>query len=130
MTHRTDQPSTQTILVIEDEADIRELLRLALNESGYLVHTAHEGSRGLTIARQGDCALAIVDLFMPGKEGLETILALRREIPAMKLIAISGGSGDTDMLTAAKSFGADLTIYKPFDLDRLLCSVATLLQTR
>ncbi|MEQ1794717.1 MAG: response regulator [Nitrospira sp.] len=118
-----------TILVIDDEPDIRRLLQLALEDAGYLVRTAHEGGQGLAIAKQGDCTLAIVDLFMPGKEGLETILALRCAIPSMKLIAISGGSGDTDMLTVAKSFGADLTIHKPFDLDKLLRSVATLLET-
>lgn len=93
MTDRTDAPNTHRILVIDDDPDIRRLLRLALEDAGYDVREAQEGDDGLAIARQERCALAIVDLFMPGKEGLETILALRREMPQIKLIAMSGGSG-------------------------------------
>ena len=127
MTDRTEAPNTYRILVIADEPDIRRLLRLALEEAGYEVWEAQEGEDGLAIARQKECDLAIVDLFMPGKEGLETILALRRDMPQIKLIAMSGGSGHTDMLPAARSFGADQTIHKPYELDTLLTSIAALL---
>lgn len=127
MTDRTEAPNTYRILVIDDEPDIRRLLRLALEEAGYEVWEAQEGEDGLAIARQKECDLAIVDLFMPGKEGLETILALRRDMPQIKLIAMSGGSGHTDMLPAARSFGADQTIHKPYELDTLLTSIAALL---
>ncbi len=88
MTDRTEAPNTYRILVIDDEPDIRRLLRLALEEAGYEVWEAQEGEDGLAIARQKECDLAIVDLFMPGKEGLETILALRRDMPQIKLIAM------------------------------------------
>lgn len=125
---RADKTAPHTILVIDDEADIRGLLRLALEEAGYIVRESCEGEQGLAMAKQEPCALALVDLFMPGKEGLETILALRREVPAIKLIAMSGGSGHTDMLPVASSFGADRTIQKPFDLDTLLASIAALLE--
>jgi DNA-binding response OmpR family regulator len=127
MTDRTDALNTHRILVIDDDPDIRRLLRLALEDAGYDVREAQEGEAGLAIARQARCALAIVDLFMPGKEGLETILALRREMPQIKLIAMSGGSGQTDMLATAKAFGADQTIHKPYELDSLLTSIAGLL---
>lgn len=127
MTDRTDELNTRRILVIDDDPDIRRLLRLALEEAGYEVWEAQEGEDGLAIARQKECDLAIVDLFMPGKEGLETILALRRDMPQIKLIAMSGGSGYTDMLPAARSFGADQTIHKPYELDTLLTSIAALL---
>lgn len=125
---RADQATPPTILVIDDEADIRGLLRLALEEAGYLVREACEGEEGLAMAKRESCALAIVDLFMPGKEGLETILALRRELPAIKLIAISGGSGHPDLLDAAAAFGANRTIHKPFELDAVLTSIAALLE--
>jgi DNA-binding response OmpR family regulator len=127
MTDQTEAPNTHRILVIDDDPDIRRLLRLALEEAGYEVWEAQEGEDGLAIARQKECDLAIVDLFMPGKEGLETILALRRDMPQIKLIAMSGGSGHTDMLPAARSFGADQTIHKPYELDTLLTSIAALL---
>jgi DNA-binding response OmpR family regulator len=65
---------------------------------------------------------------MHGKEGPETALALRREMPMIKLIAMSVGSGPTDMLAVATSFGADRTIHKPYELDTLLTSIAALLQ--
>lgn len=125
---RADKAPPHTILVIDDEADIRRLLRLTLEEAGYIVRESCDGEQGLAMARREPCALALVDLFMPGKEGLETILALRREMPAIKLIAMSGGSGHTDMLPVASSFGADRTIQKPFDLDTLLASIAALIE--
>ncbi len=128
MADSTNIPPPHTILVIDDESDIRRLLRLALEEAGYIVRESCEGEQGLAIAKQEQCALAIVDLFMPGKEGLETILALRREIPTIKLIAMSGGSDHTDLLSVATSFGADRTIDKPYELDTLLTSIAALLQ--
>jgi len=128
MTDRTDTPKPHTILVIDDDPDIRRLLRLALEEAGYGVREAQEGDDGLAIAKQEPCSLAIVDLFMPGKEGLETILTLRREMPLIKLIGMSGGSSHADLLAVATSFGADLTISKPYELDTLLTSIAALLQ--
>lgn len=128
MTDRTDAPNSHTILVIDDDPDIRRLLRLALEEAGYIVREAHEGGHGLAIAKQVGCSLAIVDLFMPGKEGLETILTFRREMPMIRLIAMSGESSHTDMLPVATSFGADLTIHKPIEFDMLLTSIAALLQ--
>ena len=125
MTDQTDAPNTHTILVIDDDPDIRRLLRIALEEAGY---DAREGDDGLAIAKQEQCSLAIVDLLMPGKEGLETIQALRRERPPIKLIAMSGGSSHADLLAVATSFGADQTIHKPYELDTLLTSIAALLQ--
>mgnify|MGYP000913351089 CR=1 FL=1 len=115
------------ILIIDDDPRIRQLLRAALEDAGYLVLEAEEGGHGLAVAAQEDCAVAIVDLFMPGKEGLETILAARRTLPALKLIAISGGSADGNMLAVAESFGAHRTIDKPFELTHLLNLVAELL---
>lgn len=128
-TEQTDQTAPPTILVIDDEADIRGLLRLALEEAGYRVLESCDGEEGLAMAKRERCALAIVDLFMPGKEGLETIFAFRRDMPAVKLMAMSGGSGHTDMLPVASSFGADGTIQKPFELDTLLATIAALLDT-
>lgn len=126
-TEQTDHTAPPTILVIDDEADIRGLLRLALEEAGYRVRESCDGEEGLAMAKQERCALAIVDLFMPGKEGLETIVAFRRDMPAVKLIAMSGEGGHTDMLPVASSFGADGTIQKPFELDTLLATIAALL---
>lgn len=125
---RAEQAAPHTILVIDDEADIRRLLRLALEEAGYRVRKSCDGEEGLAMAKQDGCALAVVDLFMPGKEGLETIVAFRRDMPAVKLIAMSGGSGHADMLPVASSFGADRTLQKPFDLDSLLAAIAALLE--
>lgn len=65
---------------------------------------------------------------MHGKEGPETALALRREMPMIKLIAMSVRSGPTDMLAVATSFGADLTTHIPNEFDTLLTSIAASIQ--
>jgi DNA-binding response OmpR family regulator len=117
------------ILIIDDDPRIRQLLRATLESAGYSVLEADEGGQGLVMAARERCALAIVDLFMPGKEGLETIVAARRTMPTLKLIAISGGSADGNLLAVAESFGANRTIEKPFELTHLLHLVAELVPT-
>lgn len=125
------------ILVIEDDAAYREMLTEALSEAGHTVVAAENGEEGITLCRQHHCPLVITDIFMPEKEGLETIRELKYDFPTLKIIAISGGgfrshyavtSGAENALAAAQAFGANRTLFKPFEIQHLLTLVEELLQ--
>lgn len=126
------------ILVIDDDASQREVFRMALEKAGYEVLEAPNGQIGLQLFHQQPCHLVITDIFMPEKEGLETILELKREFLYVRIIAISGGMTHSQddgslmaetALEAAKRFGADRTLQKPIPLQRLLDTVDEVLQT-
>jgi DNA-binding response OmpR family regulator len=123
--------STMThILIIEDDDLVREMLQRLLEREGYQVTTAIEGGEALRIFRHSSPALVITDLIMPGKEGIETILELRREQPEVKIIAISGGGriGPDGYLKLAGSIGASRTFSKPLDRHVLLAAIRELLE--
>lgn len=115
------------VLVIDDSPTVREMIRTALEPAGHEVLQASDGRVGVEVQRVLSCDVVITDLIMPEKEGLETILELRREWPELKIIAVSGGSAvlnKRDLLRAARSFGAARTLSKPFTARELVDSVA------
>ena len=116
------------ILIIDDDADLRTTLRDLLEQAGYAVVEAHDGHAGLTSYEAAPTDLIITDLLMPEREGLETITALRRINPQVKIIAITGGgqTGQLDFLRAAAVLGAQRTLHKPFNRQTLLAAVRDL----
>jgi CheY-like chemotaxis protein len=110
------------ILVVDDDAAIRELLRFALEEEGYEVIEAADGAEGLQRYQAAPTALVITDLQMPGMDGLELMMALRRMVPTPALMAISG---DLDALTQAKRLTPH-TFAKPLPLEQVLEAVRSL----
>lgn len=113
-----------TILVIDDEAPIRALLRTVLQTAGHEVIEAAGGRDGLSFYRQRPADLVIVDLLMPELSGLDTILEFTREFLNVKVIAISGvGNGDQSLLSTARLLGARQSLPKPFELEKLLSAV-------
>jgi DNA-binding response OmpR family regulator len=118
-----------SILLIDDDEALRVALRLTLERAGYSVVVAREGGEGLQLFRRFPPDLVITDIVMEGQEGLETIQALRREAPGVKIIAMSGGGRrrEDTFLDVARILGAQLTLDKPFDLQDLLTAVHTVL---
>ena len=110
------------ILVIDDNAAIRELLRLVLEDEGYEVIEAADGAEGLQRYQATPTDLVITDLKMPGMDGLELLMALRRVVPTPALMAISG---DRDALTQAKGLTPH-TFAKPLPLEQVLAAVRNL----
>ncbi len=109
------------ILVVDDNADMRGALQRLLAHLGYEVETAADGGQALGIHRSREVSIVITDIFMPGKEGMETIQAFKSEWPWVRVIAMSGG-GDVargSYLDAARQVGADAVLQKPFSLDSL-----------
>jgi DNA-binding response OmpR family regulator len=117
------------ILIIDDEAMILNMLVKILEREGYETITASGGKDGIKIHRENPADLIITDLIMPEKDGLETIMELRRDFQDVKIIAMSGG-GKIDpetYLQIAKTMGAIEIITKPFDLREFLKTVQELL---
>jgi len=121
------------ILVIDDEANIRSLYKRILEQAGHDVREAVDGSQGTTLYRQHGADLVITDILMPQKEGIETIMELRRDFPQVKIIAISGGGqtmSSSACLHLAKRLGAIKTLAKPFSRQELLTAVQEALNDR
>ena len=119
----------QKILVIDDDAAILEVVNEILKREGYEVASVTNAREALEKFQDGRFDLVITDLFMPDKEGLETILDLRRKDREVRIIAMSGGGsiGANDSLSMARKFGAKQTLTKPFSRSELLAAVAMVL---
>jgi two-component system response regulator (stage 0 sporulation protein F) len=113
-----------TLLLIDDEEQVRIFFRVALEEAGYRVLTAENGKHGLHLLKHQVVDLTLVDILMPDMDGLELIRLFHKMRPATKIIAISGASGEWDYLGTAKQLGANDTLRKPFSLQELLEAVA------
>jgi DNA-binding response OmpR family regulator len=112
------------ILLMDDDDVLRGALRVVLEAAGYEVVEAKDGEAGLRFQREQGADLVLVDIFMPERDGLEVIRALRAETPPPKIVAMSGGgkTGQVDVLQAA-AFGASGTLRKPFEPHALLTAI-------
>jgi DNA-binding response OmpR family regulator len=111
----------ERILLIDDDIAVLRTLEIILSDLGYDIVTAKDGMEGLRAFHKTHPDLVITDLIMPEKEGLETIIEMRRERPEVKIIAISGGGRvhNTNFLEMATSLGANAVLPKPFDPSEL-----------
>lgn len=121
-----------TILIIDDDEQIRIALSKTLKRAGYETIWANNGEEGIKLFKEKGPDLIITDLIMPEKEGIETIVELRRSYPDVKIIAMSGGgkNGPEDYLPMAKRLGARITLKKPFRVNDLLEAVSKILKSR
>ena len=125
-----------SILIIDDEQDIRDALLMVLESVGHDVKVASNGDEAVELQRREPADLIITDIIMPGKDGIDTIKEIRQEFPGTRIIAISGGGGvksadyvpqaitTTAYLAAAKQAGADMVITKPFERKDIIQAVA------
>jgi DNA-binding response OmpR family regulator len=111
------------ILVIDDDASVRKFIATTLKKENYTVIEAENGAVGLKkLQEEKDISLIITDLLMPEKEGIETIMEVRKINPTLKILAISGGgkAGPENFLLIADAVGANATLKKPFSGQELL----------
>jgi DNA-binding response OmpR family regulator len=118
------------IAVVDDDPDVRDFVAVVLREAGHEVVTADDGLAVLPLIEAGPPDLLVLDILMPNRDGLETILALRREGRGFPILAISAGGvlDGSYLLHAAKAFGADESLFKPFTPEQLRDSVEGLLK--
>ncbi len=109
------------VLVIDDEA-VRQTIALLLEDAGIEVVQAADGKEGLRAFQRARPDLIVTDIIMPEKEGIQTIIDIRKQDPKLPIIAISGGGriGNTDFLQIAARLGASTTLPKPFDPEVLV----------
>lgn len=117
------------LLVVDDEEDVRQMIGELLRHEGYQVTTVAGGVEALAAARGMSCALATVDLRMPGMDGKETIAALRRLDPSIALIVLSAFVTPEDD-RVCRQLGAFAVLRKPFDVTRFLDTITAALENK
>lgn len=118
------------ILVVDDEAPMRKLLKEVLSQDSHEVREAEDGAQACAMFRSEPADLVITDLRMPALNGIDLILQLRRDYPASRIIAISGGGdGRVDYLAVARQIGASQVISKPFQIAALRSAVGAVLSS-
>ena len=102
------------VLVVDDVAYSRRAVRSVFLSAGYAVLTAEDGQEALDILNRDVPDLVITDILMPERDGMEVKLALTQEFLDARVIAMTGATGDHNLLNVAKLFGARRVIQKPF----------------
>jgi len=117
----------KTILLVDDDTEIVETMRFALESKGYRVLVARDGNQGLALAERDDPDLIVLDMMMPKRSGFLVLEKLRQthKIPT-KVIMVTGNEGNRHK-AYAEMLGVDDYIRKPFAMDRLLGAVAKLI---
>ena len=128
------------VIIIDEEEDIRIVLKEIFVREGFDVAVASDGTEGLNLVRDTGADLVITDIIMPGSDGVETAYDIRMEFPNTKIIVMSGGGNTGPMdyeptaiatnayLASAEAVGADLTLTKPFNRKDLIKAVRELME--
>ncbi len=122
--------NNNSIIVVDDDHDLRRTICDFLVRTGYRVHQAADGYNAIKLLTDEQPDLVITDILMPDKEGISTIIDIRKSYnDDIKIIAISGGGrfGRVNLLKSAHKLGADAVIPKPFDFDELHNTIETVL---
>ena len=124
----SDKPKTDTIksvLEIDDDPVVCSVVQGVLERDGFAVTTVGDAQTGISRFGELNPDLVIVDILMPGKEGMATILELRETNPDARILAMTGGGNfaAADVLRIAELIGADNSLQKPFAPGKLLATV-------
>ena len=119
-----------TILVVDDDPEIRSTLKKLLELSGHSVFTASSGVEAQQCLAKDDVDLMITDIVMPDQDGLENMKAAKLLKPELPIVAMSGGGRlkTENYLRLAKAVGADAVLEKPFDTKTLLQTIQEVLK--
>lgn len=118
------------VLVVDDEAPMRDMVTQMLQRDGHQVTTSDEGGAALALMQSHRFDLVILDVLMPGKDGIETTLEIKAQYPDTKILVMSGGRRAISAefnLNSASLLGADASLQKPFDWSGLRGKLTELL---
>jgi DNA-binding response OmpR family regulator len=118
------------ILIVEDDKDLREMLKVSLLRKRFTVLEAENGKDAIVHFKPSVTDAVVTDLIMPEEDGLKVIMKLRELKPSLKIIAISGGgkAGPGSYLNLAKALGADAIYSKPFSINDMISRIEELLE--
>lgn len=117
----------KTILIVDDDALMRRSLAASLGQTGYSVETAASGESAVEAIRRKTPDLVLLDVGLPGMDGMETLRTLRRDEPNLPVILVTGRRRELDEIVGLE-MGADDYITKPFDMDVLLAHVKAVMR--
>jgi DNA-binding response OmpR family regulator len=127
MPDEKSEEKRQRVLLVDDDHEIVESVRIALESNGYDVMVARDGNQGLAMAEREDPDLVVLDMMMPKRSGFLVLEKLRRTRPVpLRVIMITANEGSRHK-AYAEMLGVDDYIRKPFAMDRLMDSVKRLL---
>lgn len=131
--HTKDTPGNGRVLIVDDEDNVRKVLRLTLTKAGYDVVEAEHGGKGIEAIGSDDNALmvdvVISDIRMPKINGLEAIAFFQQQYPSVPIIVVTGYP-DQQMATDLLTRGVFDYLVKPVDKDKLLATVAAAMEQR
>jgi DNA-binding response OmpR family regulator len=118
------------ILLVEDDKELREMLKMSLQRRSYTVMEAENGKEAISHFKPFLTDVVVTDLIMPDEDGLKVVISLKEIKPSIKIIAISGGGkvGPGSYLSLAKALGADAIFSKPFSINDLVFKIEDLLE--
>lgn len=121
-----------TVLLIDDDLELLRQMASAFSAAGHRVLVAADGAAGFKVFEAERPHLVVSDIIMPTREGVETIFAIKKARPEVKVLAISGGYrvGPEQFLSLARHIGADDVLAKPFRLGELTARASALLCPR
>jgi CheY-like chemotaxis protein len=113
------------VLVIDDSKVIRRTVEAMLRDAGYAALAAADGREGMEMWRETQPDLVLTDIMMPERDGIETMMEIRRHCPQAKILAMTGfnHSGSVDFGEMLRRLGADDVLIKPFAPEVLLAKV-------
>jgi CheY-like chemotaxis protein len=119
------------VLIVEDDKELREMLKMSLLRRGFAVQEAENGKEAISHFKPLITDLVVTDLIMPEEDGIKVVITLRELKPSIKIIAISGGGkvGPGSYLNLAKALGADAVYSKPFSIKDLIVKIEQLLES-
>lgn len=119
------------VLIVEDDKELREMLKLSLKRRSFTVMEAENGQDAIAHFKPSLTDLVVTDIIMPEEDGLKVVIKLRELKPSIKIIAISGGGkvGPGSYLNLAKALGADAIYPKPFSINELIAKIELLLNS-
>lgn len=117
----------KTILVVDDDALMRRSLSASLEQTGYSVETAATGENAVAAVTRKLPDLVLLDVGLPGMDGIETLRAMRRDHPNLAVILVTGRRRELDEIVGLE-MGADDYITKPFDMDVLLAHIKAVMR--
>ncbi len=117
--------TAKSVLIADDDRLVRRTFQHCLESRGYTVKLAEDGRAALSLVAAQAFDIFLLDIFMPEKEGLETLLEAKQLRPTQRIVVMSGGAlhGSLDWLALAKRFGADGVLKKPATLDELFAAI-------